>query len=129
MSNVRHPTHYETSDADPRLLTALALGIAVFLLATPYLLIIGYPFATGAGAVPPNLPQPPEPRLQVDPASDLGRLRRYEIEQLQTFGWIDRDRGIVHIPIEQAMQHLADRGLQGWPAGPAASETRSPVPR
>jgi hypothetical protein len=116
MSNVRHPTNYERSDVGPRLLAVLALGIAAFLLVTPYLLLIGYPFASSAGAVPPNLPQPPAPRLQVRPASDLERLRSYESAQLQAFGWIDRARGVVHIPIDRATESLANRGLPGWPS-------------
>jgi hypothetical protein len=119
MSNVRQPTNFERSDADPRLLAALAIGIAAFLLVTPYLLFIGYPRAITAGGVPANLQQPPAPRLQVRPASDLERLRSYESEQLQTSGWIDRDHGIVYVPIAQAMQRLVDRGLPGWPGAPS----------
>lgn len=125
MSNVRHPTNYERSDANPRLLVALALGIAAFLLVTPYLLSIAYPFSIRASAVPTDLQQPPVPRLQVRPASDLERLRSYESKQLQTFGWIDRDRGIVHIPIDRAMQRLADRGLPGWATAPPPSNAAS----
>lgn len=121
MGNARHPTDYEKSDADPRLVAALALGIAVFLIMTPLVLLAGYPHAARSGALPPGLPQPPAPRLQTDPRSDLDRLRAYEREQLQSFGWADRPRGLARIPIDQAMQILVDHGLPGWPSATAAA--------
>jgi hypothetical protein len=129
MSNVRHPTDYEESDADPRLITALALGIAVFLLATPFILLAGYSGATRSGALPSNLPQPPTPRLQADPRSDLDRLRSYERGELDRLGWADRDGEIIHIPIDRAMQLLVERGLLGWPSATAAAESHAPAPR
>jgi hypothetical protein len=126
MSNVRHPTNYEKSDADPRLITALALGIAIFLLATPFILRAGYPSATLAGAVPPHLAEPPAPRLQTDPKSDLVRLRSYERGELDRLGWADRDRDLVRIPIDRAMQLLVERGLPGWPAAVARADNSTP---
>jgi hypothetical protein len=121
MSNVRHPTDYEKSDADSRLLAGLAIGIAVFLVAAPFILLAAYPGATRSGALPPHLPQPPAPRLQTDPRSDLDRLRSYERGELERLGWADRDRELVHIPIDRAMQLLVERGLPGWPSATAAA--------
>lgn len=68
---------------------------------------------------------PPEPRLQVAPAADLHRLRATEQELLTTYGWVDRERGIVRIPIERAMDLLLERGpiLPSRPRSP-----RSPSP-
>jgi hypothetical protein len=126
MSNVRHPTNYEKSDADPRLITALAVGIAISLLATPFVLRAGYPSATLGGAVPPHLAEPPPPRLQTDPKSDLDRLRSYERGELDRLGWADRDRELVRIPIDRAMQLLVERGLPGWPAAVARADNSAP---
>jgi hypothetical protein len=128
MGNARHPTHYEKSDADPRLLAALALGITVFLVLTPLVLLAGYPHVPRSGALAPRLAQPAPPRLQTDPRSDLDRLRAYEREQLQSFGWADRPRGLARIPIDRAMQVLVDRGLPGWPSA-TASAPSNPAPR
>jgi hypothetical protein len=50
---------------------------------------------------------PPEPRLQETPALDLATLRNREQERLSTYGWIDRQAGVVHIPIERAMELVA----------------------
>jgi len=53
--------------------------------------------------------QPPQPRLQTDARGDLESLRASEQKQLESYGWIDRDAGTVHIPIERAMSLLAQR--------------------
>ncbi len=54
---------------------------------------------------------PPEPRLQVTPIKDLEAVRVDERTKLQNYGWISREAGVVHIPIERAMQLTLDRGL------------------
>ena len=40
-------------------------------------------------------------------------LRAQQQEELDRFGWIDRRRRIVHIPIDEAMKLVADRAQQG----------------
>lgn len=54
---------------------------------------------------------PPEPRLQVAPAVDLGQIRAEEDAVLSTYGWIDEQGGIVRIPVDRAMGLLVERGL------------------
>jgi len=56
-------------------------------------------------------PAPPEPRLQTDAPADLNGLRTTENNELESYGWIDQQKGIVRIPIEQAMTLLVERGL------------------
>jgi hypothetical protein len=51
------------------------------------------------------------PRLQTDPAQDLERLRQAENDALNNYGWVDRSRGIVRVPIDRAMELLLKRGL------------------
>ncbi|MBV9071949.1 MAG: hypothetical protein JO231_24785 [Acidobacteria bacterium] len=50
---------------------------------------------------------PPGPRLQTNPEADLRRLRAEEDKWLNTYHWIDKQTGIVHIPIVEAMKKLA----------------------
>jgi hypothetical protein len=119
MNDITHPNDYEKSDADPRLIAALALGVAAFLVATPFALLAVYPGADRLGAPPAERPLPPQPRLQVRPKADLDVLRAMERGRLTSFGWADRDRKIVRIPIERAMSLLAERGLGEWPSPPA----------
>ena len=54
---------------------------------------------------------PPEPRLQSDPLQDLQTLRAQEEAQLTSYGWVDRKAGIVRIPVQRAIELLAQRGL------------------
>lgn len=66
---------------------------------------------------------PPAPRLQIDPALDIHDQRKAEEQVLTTYGWVDRQAGVVRIPIERAMSLLAERGAspakgQGVPGGP-----------
>lgn len=67
---------------------------------------IEFPLAVGA-----MRRLPPEPRLQTDPRDDLSNLRRSEQEVLDSYAWVDRNAGVVRIPIEQAMKLTAERGL------------------
>jgi hypothetical protein len=54
---------------------------------------------------------PPPPRLQTSNAVELVEHRAREAEVLGGYAWIDRDAGIVRIPIERALELVAERGL------------------
>jgi hypothetical protein len=58
----------------------------------------------------PASPLPPEPRLQVAPWSDMKAQKAYEDDLLHTYGWADRPGGRARIPIERAMEIVAERG-------------------
>ncbi|MGH9803735.1 MAG: hypothetical protein ACRD4D_01085 [Candidatus Acidiferrales bacterium] len=64
--------------------------------------------------------QPPEPRLQVQPAVDLNKVRAQEEAALNSYAWIDAQSGLVRIPIDRAIELVAQRGL---PARPQPAET------
>ena len=55
--------------------------------------------------------EPPEPRLQTNPREDLRELRAVEDEILTTYGWVDKNAGVVRIPIDAAMKLTLERGL------------------
>ena len=54
---------------------------------------------------------PPAPNLQVAPASDIEQLHAAENMRLNTYGWVDKEQGVVRIPIEKAMEIVAKQGL------------------
>jgi hypothetical protein len=110
------PNAFERSDADPRLLSALAIGIALFLIAAPFLIVATYPDASALGQIPGNLPQPPQPRLQIAPRLTANRLHASEQKQLDGYSWIDPRQDVVSIPIERAMRLISERGITGWPS-------------
>jgi hypothetical protein len=64
-----------------------------------------YPLAAQENQVPP------EPRLQISPREDMRELRDREDELLTSYGWVDRNAGVVRIPIEEAMKIVVQRGL------------------
>ena len=53
----------------------------------------------------------PEPRLEENERTELKDFRLKEEEQLHSYGWVDEKAGTAHIPIERAMQLVAQRGL------------------
>ena len=61
---------------------------------------------------------PPEPRLQTNPRQDLRDLQAAEDESLRSYQWIDRNAGIVRIPIDEAMRLTLQRGLPSREATP-----------
>ena len=54
--------------------------------------------------------EPPAPRLQNDPRGDLATLHAREAKQLETYGWVDKQAGRVRIPVDRALQLLAEDG-------------------
>ena len=70
---------------------------------------------SGARAYPLAIGQenrlPPEPRLQTDPKQDLRDLRRADADVLNGYHWVDKNAGVVRIPIAAAMKLTIERGL------------------
>ena len=67
---------------------------------------------------------PPEPRLQQYPDSDISDFRASEERRLHGYGWVSKEAGVVHIPIEDAIRLTVERGLPVTarrPARPAAA--------
>ena len=54
---------------------------------------------------------PPAPRLQVSPNQDLRQTRQTEGAVLLNYHWVDKNAGVVGIPVERAIKILAERGL------------------
>jgi hypothetical protein len=63
-------------------------------------------------------PMPPAPRLQVYPSQDLKQTRQTEGVILNNYRWIDKEAGIVGIPVERAIKVLAEKGLPARSAQP-----------
>jgi len=72
---------------------------------------------------------PPTPRLQVMPGSgsefksadyEMKQMLDEEEKTLESYGWLNKDAGIVRIPIDVAMERIVEKGLPSRPAAPAA---------
>jgi hypothetical protein len=53
---------------------------------------------------------PPAPRLQQFPENEIYQFRMEEERLLQRYGWMNREAGIVHIPVDEAMRLTLERG-------------------
>jgi hypothetical protein len=53
----------------------------------------------------------PQPRLETDERREINDFREQEEETLNSYSWVDQQAGAVRIPIDRAMQLVAQRGL------------------
>jgi hypothetical protein len=112
---------HEESDVNIRAI--FGFGAALFVVAIVVHLLIWVLFRYFDGRERLNVPAeyplaaaqgnrlPPEPRLQENPRQDLSDLRAKEDQILGTYGWVDRNAGVVRIPIDAAMKLVLERGL------------------
>jgi hypothetical protein len=63
--------------------------------------------------IPFNYPEKafPTPRLEQDERNQLNDIRMAEEQKLASYDWIDQKAGTVRIPIDRAMELVAQRGL------------------
>jgi hypothetical protein len=67
----------------------------------------------------------PKPNLQLDPHDDLTALRAREDAELNGYTWVDRSNGVVRIPIDRAMDLIAQGRLPVRPANATARTGKS----
>jgi len=70
---------------------------------------------------------PPLPRLQSTPITDLKEMRDAEDKILSGYGWVDQAHGVTRIPIDRAIDLLAQRGLPGRTNAPSPSDVTVPT--
>lgn len=56
----------------------------------------------------------PQPRVETGQRAERDRLAREQNARLSGYHWVDRNSGIIQIPIARAMQILAAEGASGW---------------
>lgn len=57
---------------------------------------------------------PPAPRLLVAPAQEFNEYFAEQETWLESYGWVDAENGLAHIPIRRAIDVVAERGLPAW---------------
>jgi hypothetical protein len=136
MSTESHNTDQEPRNADVAFerrdietstiygyLLALGVATAAALLICVYILRFTSNQAAASDMPPPPSREahpkemPPEPRLQgvpghiTDPQQDLRDKLKADTEANEKFDWIDKSSGIAQIPVKDAMQIIAEKGL------------------
>jgi len=64
---------------------------------------------------PTDIEKFPQPRLESNERLEINDFRMQEEKTLNSYGWVDQPGGVIHIPIDRAMQLLAQRGLPTRP--------------
>jgi hypothetical protein len=82
-------------------------GVLVFVVAVVG--VIAWVSLTTRSVHPKEAPPVAGTRLQDDEAADMRELRREVEAALEGYGWVDRDGGVVRIPIERAMRLYVER--------------------
>jgi len=109
---------YETTDVNPVAIGVFALGLVI--MTATVLLLLGWVFWRMEGvAKRTDRPQSSAsvdqtftgPKLQDQPSAELAHFRSEENRRLTSYAWINREQGVVHIPVERAIKVLAVRGL------------------
>ncbi len=129
---------YETSDANPVSIVKFgaALALALIIVAFGMRWVFGY-FSDTQNLGPAASPfenvraLPPRPQLQVTPEADIHNYWETEQKILNGYGWVDKNNGVVRIPIDRAMHLTLERGLPARAAkpdsnsGPTGTETHA----
>ena len=116
------PLNHELSDADPRPILKFLAFLVVLTCVVAVVVVFFYNYLEHREAsektarypmslIDQERPLPPPPRLQTYPFEDIKDLRRSEEPLLTRYEWIDQSAGTVRIPIDRAMELLAERGL------------------
>lgn len=134
-----HDVRYEKEDINERStfwfgfwILALMVGVS-FLVKPLYNLLVarGVETQTPAAYVAETDPEalrPPAPRLQARPEVELAEFQAQEDAILGSYDWVEKDRGVVRIPVEEAMRIVAERGMPTFPtlSDDAESEEEAP---
>ena len=121
---------YETSDANAKRLGFIGALIVITAIILPFLLwgLYGHFEETAANGSPvpesvskQKFDTAQSPPLEPHPIANYEKFRQTENEKLNNYGWIDKQNGVVHIPIEQAMKILINKGLPEIQQNPNAN--------
>ena len=116
-------TGHELSDLSPKNIAIFGVslvGMILIVLWVCYELFQHYSTVSMKTEVPPSplsyTREPtPEPHLLVVPGQELKTMRASEDSILNSYAWVDREKGVVRIPIKRAIDVLAQRGLPSRP--------------
>jgi hypothetical protein len=118
-----HPkAGHEEHDVDAIVITKFGIGLTIVMISTLFLVwgLFSFFVKEDGGsytAAPPlsatgkGVRVPPQPRLQDKPRADLQEIRAAEEHALTSYGWVDQSKGMVRMPIDRAMDAIAQRGL------------------
>jgi hypothetical protein len=81
------------------------------------------PEADTRAVTPENAETFPQPRLEENERTQLRSFIEDQDRKLATYDWVDKDRGTLRIPIDRAMELIAQRGLPVHAEGASSAQT------
>lgn len=112
------PARHETRDVGFRPMLIAGVLMLVALGGVAGLAALIYPRSQVGNSIGRPVPDFPAPELQTNVGADMARFRDEQLRQLNAAYWLDREHGVVHLPIETAMQDVARTGIPDWPGAP-----------
>lgn len=132
---IPEPHKHETQDVSVRVVAWFAVGLIISAIIIHFGL--GWLFAAYKREYPsPDSPSriafgarmiAPAPQLQTNPSGDLEAFKKTEEATINSYGWVDKNGGVIRIPIERAMELIAQRGLPTRGPGTQNSSGITPV--
>src|ERR1017187_7787739 len=124
--NNKHRAGFEESDVNVVAVGKFGIALLLVTLAAMALLfgVFRY-FQAGAGGQAISVDPTkvfPHPQLQAAPIPDLKAVRAAEEQVLNSYGWVDQQKGIVRIPIARAMELVVKKGLPVRATAPPGAE-------
>lgn len=114
-----NPPGHEEDRVSVRGIFGFALGLVILGLVIQ--VVLGFVMGRYQGAeartqaaIPPMLAEPADfrgPHLQGNPAKERVEVQREQLDRLNSYGWVDQKAGIARIPVDRAIDLLAERGL------------------
>lgn len=118
----------EMTDANIPLAIYTTLGILITVVLCMVIVFFQFRFEEAMAPKPEpgsvfsnNGKLPPLPRLQAQPAKDLVEFKEQQKHQLESFGWVDKDGGVAHVPIDKGIEMILKNGMPIVKAQPAAA--------
>jgi hypothetical protein len=138
MTPTGQPPKHDDREIDARAIVRMAAGLTVITVGVLGVAWFTTSWLTGEEkvhhAAPPPIAArgptgPAEPRLQPAPPLDLDVLRAEEEQALLRYRWVDKNAGVVGLPIDRAMELVVQRGLparaEPFPASTFTQPTQS----
>ena len=99
----------EPGDLEPRIVLLSVASIVVMLVLATLIAYLVHQLSGPTRNSPENAQTAQATHLASDPGSELAAFERAKQTRLRTYGWADPQHRTAHIPIDTAMQRLAER--------------------